>query len=218
MTELRSTLAAAGVPLERPVLVCVGGAGGMTAKIEREVGFLLRHSLVPMLEELGVVAVDGGTDSGFMRSLGRTRDETGASFPLIGVAAEGTVILPHHGLRRPNAAELEQHHTHAVLVPGDTWGDESPWVSAVAGAISGGNASVTLLVNGGAITLDDAEQSLAEGRPLVILAGSGRVADDIASCPGGSRPARIAADDRTHIVSLSNVDAVVNTLNRLLTC
>jgi SLOG in TRPM, prokaryote len=215
--DLRSALSAAGILLDRPVLVCVGGAGGMTPDVETEVADLLRRHLVPALDEWGVVVVDGGTDSGLMRSLGLARAEAGAAFQLVGVAAQGTVVRAGDVSGAPHVAELEPHHTHAVLVPGDSWGDESPWVSAVAAAIAGDADSVTLLVNGGAITLDDADLSLAAGRPLVVLAGSGRVADDIAGRElGGDRTARIADDQRTQTVPLTDGPAVVRALSALL--
>ena len=154
-----------------------------------------------------------------MRSLGRAHAESGAAFQLVGVAAKGTVIRPDDDFSgRPHAAELEPHHTHVVLVPGDSWGDESSWVSAVAAAIAGDAASVTLLMNGGAITLADADLSLAAGRPLVVLAGSGRAADDIAGgrALGGDRTARIADHRRTQIMPLSDGPGVVRALAALL--
>lgn len=69
--RLSGALADAGVELDPPVLVCVGGAGGMAPEIEREVDELLRRDLVPALNEWGAAVIDGGTDSGLMRTFGR---------------------------------------------------------------------------------------------------------------------------------------------------
>lgn len=54
-----------------------------------------------------------------------------------------------------------------------------------------------MLVNGGAMTLDDANIRLAHGRPLLVLAGSGRAADDIAGATQiADRIGRIAVHER----------------------
>lgn len=215
--DLREALASAGVVLDRPVLVCVGGAAGMAPEIELAVADLFRRHLVPAVDKWGAVVVDGGTDSGVMRSLGIARADAGAAFQLVGVVARGTVSGLGEASGDSDTAELEPHHTHVVLVPGDDWGDESPWISEVADAIAGSAGSVTLLVNGGAISLNDADLSLAEGRPLLVLAGSGRAADDIArSTQIDDRIGRIADHEYTQVAPLSDGAAVVRSLAALL--
>ena len=63
---------------------------------------LLRDAIVPSVERHGAVVVDGGTDSGVMRMLGRERAARDGGFALIGVAAMGTVRVPgwsrHHAI------------------------------------------------------------------------------------------------------------------------
>jgi hypothetical protein len=56
--------------------------------------------------------------------------------------------------------ELDERHTHFVLVPGEDWGDESELVSAFATAVARGSRSVTVLANGGAIAWRDAAWSV----------------------------------------------------------
>ena len=175
--------------------------------------------LVPALDRWGAAVVDGGTDSGVMRVMGQARDSAGASFPLVGVAAEGTVIVPGT-LPAPGAAALEPHHTQVILVPGDAWGDESPWLSRVATAIAGGKPSLTLVVNGGQITYDDIEHSLRAGRPVIVLAGTGRTADTIAAAAHGQaedpRAAQVAASPGTRIVSLGDPQALYAAIGSVL--
>ena len=68
----------------------------------------------------------------------------------------------------------------------------------------GDRPSVTLMVNGGSITLNDAQVSLAAGRPLIVVAGSGRSADEIARAragqTAGEQATNIAASPLTSIV------------------
>lgn len=216
--ELATALAGNGIDIGRPVLVCVGGAAGMSDGHSAALLAGLRDVVVPALDRLRACVVDGGTDSGVMRLVGRARSEASAQFPLIGVAAAGTVRIPGEPTKRDDAAPLEPHHTHVVLVPGDEWGDESPWLSLVAQTISAGQPSATLLVNGGSITLQDAEASLAAGRPLIVLDGTGRAADDIASATTDptTRTGAIAKSPLTTIVDALDAQAIADAVGAAL--
>src|SRR6202011_4108142 len=147
--DLPAALEALDIAVHHPVVVLVGGAGGMTPDQLTAMAEVVQP-IIPALDSWGVTIVDGGTDAGVMRVMGQARDAAGASFPLVGVAAEGTVMVP--GTRPASgAAALEPHHTQVILVPGDDWGDESPWLSRVAEAIADGQPELTLVVNGGQI-------------------------------------------------------------------
>lgn len=215
--DLRATLSHGGIAIGSPVLVCVGGADGMERAAADRLDELLDDHVVPALDVWGVTVVDGGTDSGVMRSLGLARARADARIPLVGIAASGTISAGDGGTGESEATRLERHHTHAVLVPGSQWGDESEWISAAAAVIAGDAPSATLLVNGGAIALDDAERSLADRRPLVVLSGSGRAADDISAATASSgRMREIRDHELTSVVPMADFDAVVRTLARLL--
>ncbi len=187
------------VPSGRPVLVLVGGANGMGDADLARFGDVL-PGLVALLDEVGAAVVDGGTDSGVMRALGRARVAARGGFPLIGVVADGV------------SATFEPNHTAIVLVPGARWGDEVPWLGEVARRVCGPEPSVTVLVNGGAIAFADAELSLAHGRPLVVVRGTGRTADAIAAADG-ARAARIARSPLTAVVE---VGGLVERVGRVL--
>jgi hypothetical protein len=193
---LVARLRAAGLPTSVPVVVLVGGAGGLAEKERSVVASLFAAALVPVLEEVGAVLVDGGTDSGIMALAGRARRQSGAAGLHVGVVAAQTVRWPG-APADADAAGLEPNHTHVVVVPGARWGDESPWLCAVATALADGAPSVTLLANGGPIAYDDVSHSLAAKRPVLVLAGTGRTADDIAAARAGEptdpRAARVAA-------------------------
>ncbi|MGY1683283.1 hypothetical protein [Geodermatophilus sp. SYSU D01176] len=219
--ELPTALDRLGVSRGRPVLALVGGAAGMDEARHGLVEEVFRCAVIPVVDGRGGAVVDGGTDAGIMRVIGRVRSACRAGFPLVGVAAEGTVAAP--GGAQPddgNAADLEPHHTHVILVPGDSWGDESPWLAAVASAIAGGEPSATLVVNGGDITYADVEQSLAGGRPVLVLAGTGRTADAVAAAAAGetadARAVRIAASPLTHVIDVSDPELLARTLRAAL--
>jgi hypothetical protein len=70
-----------GVPLGRPVVVLVGGAGGMDENGILALDGVLRHAILPIVDDSAAAIVDGGTDSGVMRAVGRAREGIGGSFP-----------------------------------------------------------------------------------------------------------------------------------------
>jgi hypothetical protein len=210
-------LATAGVPLPAPVAVLVGGAGGMGAAERQRSRALIGGVLVPFAQAHGVCIVDGGTDAGVMSIAGAARAACGAHGPHVGVAAAGTVVLPGDpaagsATDPTGRAAVEPHHTHLVVVPGERWGDEVPWLSAVASALAGGCPSVTVLANGGDIAYADVRASLDAGRPVLVLAGTGRTADDLAG--GGEQADPVATDPLVEVVE--DAAAFEAALRRLL--
>jgi len=190
LTDLDDAVGALGLSGARPVVAVVGGAGFM-----RDSGLadLFAHLIVRVIRDHDAVAVDGGTDAGVMRLLGQGRSRD--TFPLVGVAALGTVIFPGNPGTSTEAVPLEPHHSHFVLVPGADFGDEAPYLARTATLLAGGAPSATILVNGGEIALEDCRLSVAERRPVLVLAGTGRTADLIAAAaadPGSCRDERIA--------------------------
>lgn len=187
--DKESDIAAIGAALRltdgRPTIALIGGAGGLSQSDVTHLQPLFRDALVPLAAELHAYVVDGGTDAGVMRLMGLARRDAGANFPLIGVAAVGTVSLPG-APPRPGSTALEPHHSHFVLVPGSAWGTEGPWLARVAGALARGEPSVTVLVNGGDVALQDVTHSIEAARPVFVVTGSGRIADTLAAAMQGA--------------------------------
>ena len=203
---LPSALADAGLTIPSPVVVLVGGAGGLDATALSRLAPMFTAGLVPALRQSGAVAVDGGTDAGVMRLLGEAHAAGAGGLPLVGVAAEGTVRVPGLPTPRDDAADLEPHHTHFILVPGSEWGAEASWIASTASCLAGPAPSVTVLVNGGDIAYQDAKFSLRAGRPILVIGGSGRVADEIAAAVRGE-PADPRAQEIAESDLVSYVDA-----------
>ena len=184
--SLLDKLTGAGLASPTPVVVLVGGAAGLERHESAICARLFADALVPILDKTGACLIDGGTASGIMALAGQARHDAAATGSHVGVVAEGTVNWP--GLPpRPGAANLDSRHTHVVVVPGVEWGDEVPWLSQVATELAGSAPSVTVLANGGPIAYEDIRHSLAAGRPVLVLACTGRTAADIAAARAGSQ-------------------------------
>jgi hypothetical protein len=124
-----------------------------------------------------------------MAEIGRIRSRESYKFPLIGVAPEELVTWPGgppdtkflwFGKQR---WQLESHYSHFILVPGSHFGDESLWIVDAATLLSEGHRSVTILINGGEVSRKDIELSLENGRPVIALSRTGRLADELARQP-----------------------------------
>ncbi len=201
--DLPEALRALGLQSGHPVLVLVGGASKMDRQDWQHLQALFLEKLVPLAAALGATVVDGGTDVGIMQLMGQAHARLSASFPLIGVVVAEKITIPVDPSTQ--RAQPEPHHTHFVLVPGVRWGDESPWMSHIANVLSAPAASATILVNGGETSWKDVEQSIATGRPVIVVEGSGRMADVLAKALQGE-----VSDERVEKLLASHLLRVVD--------
>jgi len=184
--ELEQTVAQMGL-VDRPVMVLIGGH---ILPEHANVTLQAVEVIAKIAELLDAAVISGGTDVGIMSAIGKARGRGGYQFHLIGISPEGTVTWPEgprtaaSTLPNNEREQLEAHHSHFILVPGDEFGDESKWIVRAASMIAKDrNKSVTILANGGKVSQQDIEEGLAAGRPLIVLEGTGRLADEIAAMP-----------------------------------
>jgi hypothetical protein len=185
-SNLEQAISELGLNGQHPAIVLIGG------KIdEKEVAGTRRaiETIARTAEDMRAVLICGGTDMGIMAEIGQIRWRHGYKFPLIGVTPEELVTWPGGpqntkflwlGKQR---CQLESHHSHFILVPGNEFGDESPWMGEAATLLSKGRQSVTILINGGEVSRKDIELSLENGRPVIVFSRTGRLADELARQP-----------------------------------
>ncbi|MEH1865071.1 MAG: hypothetical protein V7K69_08680 [Nostoc sp.] len=218
--ELPDALERIGLGGSHSILVVVGGASKISEADFLRIKRLFTEVLAPIAESLGAYVVDGGTDAGVMQLMGEARTQIGAKFALIGVTPENKVALPNQQEPDADLTPLEPNHTHFVLVPGDNWGDESPWISGVATVLANNAPSVTVLLNGGEITFDDAFSSVKTGRLVVVIAGSGRTADILADALRGEgtdeRAKKLAKSGILQYVNLIDIENGVKNLGQII--
>ena len=183
---LSEAMANIGLRPPRPTIAVVGGVNIDDTYVSKLQVFFC-NVLAPLAQSCQAVVVDGGTNFGIMKFMGQARASIDGTFPLVGVMPAEKILEPG---RMPNL-ELETNHTHFVLSPGNEWGDESPWLARVVSTISSDAPSLTILANGGDIAWLDVAASIAQGRKVVIMAGTGRTADklaeDVRDCNEGQR-------------------------------
>lgn len=181
--DLAEAIAGMGLNDSYPVIVLIGG------NIDEHHAFITEQAvqtIAKIAEEMKALVICGGTDMGVMAEIGQTRSEHQYQFPLVGVTLDKLVTWPD-GPHSTNLLwwgtkrwQLEPHYSHFILVPGSEFGDESAWIVDAATIISKGRRSVTILINGGKVSEKDINLSVASGRAVIALGGTGRLANDLA--------------------------------------
>ena len=168
--------------LTRPgaILVLSGGAGLFDEALAPRLQQLCSRGLARAAAEAEALIIDGGTQSGAMQLMGQGVADRGYATPQLGVAPADLVTYPGGPeLADPdNGVRLDANHSHFVLVDSDRWGGETDAFIALAQAWAGVPV-VTLLANGGAIAKDEILRSVRLGWPVLVLEGSGRLADEL---------------------------------------
>ncbi len=176
----REVVAALGLPPARGVVVVNGGTAALGDDVAERVRVLMADGLARVAAEEALTIISGGTDAGVFSLLGSgLGDQSVVS--CIGVAPAARVTWPGRADAAPDAVPLEPHHSHFVLVDGDEWGDELGTMLRLAAAVAGSGLSLAILAGGGEVAKQELIAHVRAGREIVVLAGSGRLADDVAS-------------------------------------
>ena len=220
VSDLPVALAAVRRDGPRPSVVVAGGVGGLDGAGMQRLRVLFADAIVPVMAERNAVGVGGGLAAGVGALLGAARTARGASLPLVGVVAAGRVQV---GGQSPVGVDavLEPHHTHFVVLPANRRGAEAEWVARSAKFLAGGAPSVTVLVGGDPAAYADVDHSIKAGRPVVVIKGSGGIADVIAAAlddgaGGDERAAALAATGMVRGVSVDDPAALAGVLAEVL--
>jgi SLOG in TRPM, prokaryote len=184
-----------GVPTGWPVLAVAGTTAEVDPGLAPEVLAALKEA-VALAARHGIAIVTGGTDAGIFHLLGLALSSSPARPPLVVGVAPDALVAPAGAEPGPGQAAADTQLDVLVRVPGCAWGDEVAPLSRLVAQIAGGRPSALLLVGGGEVSHADLTTHLAAGRPVVALAGSGRLADELATgtLPPASQRSAGAAD------------------------
>lgn len=202
-------LAELGLPDQHPVLLVAGGARSMSASIAPELSRLLERGAIRAAADTGAVVMDGGTDSGVMGLLGRAAATSDASVVLLGVAP-GELVTFRSDVRPGADARtgLEPNHTHFLLANTAEWGGETSLLFDAVDTLAKDRPAAVLLAGGGEGSLEEAAAASERGLPIVVLSGSGGVADLLAGRPGAAAVAGVDGKDVAAIAAATSVTVV----------
>lgn len=166
----------------KALILILGGAAGLDESLKPRLFQLFSRSIASAAIETGAVIIDGGTKAGVMELMGEAVADQGRKSILLGVAPSGKVTYPEGPADGSikDGAPLDPDHTHFVLVEGEEWGGETEMMFKLAKSLSDKIPVVAILANGGKISKNEVLLSVREGWPLIVIKGTGGLADDIA--------------------------------------
>ncbi len=208
----------------------IGGAASVDENLVPRLTQLFGRGIARAVAETNAVIMDGGTQAGVMKLIGEGVAGRGYKSVLVGVAPVSKVTYPGGSA---TGVQLEPNHSHFVLVEGDDWGSETATLYSVAGVLcnkrteeaDSGRKSrkqdsekvtrkvpgLAILAGGGPIARDEALRAVRHNLPLIVIEGSGGLADEIAAAwkqretlPDDPVMAEIIADGEIHLHLLSN--------------
>ncbi len=170
-------LAALDLPAYQGVIALHGGAQ-MEAALTARIAHFLAEGLSPLAEKEHLLVADGGTHAGTFAAMGEARRRMLGTYPLVGVCPYDTVTYANGPAPAEGRYPLDLNHSHFIFVDGGGFGVESELLVGLATA--GLRTGVALIVNGGEIVAREAQMHAAHGTPVVVVRGSGRMADVLA--------------------------------------
>jgi SLOG in TRPM, prokaryote/SMODS and SLOG-associating 2TM effector domain 1/Protein of unknown function (DUF4231) len=185
-------LSALGLSSGRPVVLVIGGADSLDQALERRLAQLFERAVIPAAASADGVIVDGGTESGVMALLGTAAALEDQRERLIGVAPAGKVSYPNGPPQRGDAS-LDPNHSYFVLTPTDEWGGETALLLRLAELLSRHHPVAGVLAGGGLGAMGEVRGCVRRGWPIVILSGTGGLADQIVrvEAPGKGRRSEV---------------------------
>jgi len=179
-------LAALDMPRPRALLILNGGTAKLDEPLQSHLARTLQDGLARVVAEEQIMVITGGTDAGIFQLFGQGLARYGRTAPCIGVAVADLATWPGHP---QGEAPLEPHHSHFVLVEGKSWGDETQMMYALIRTLAQTCPSVTVFASGGEITIHEMQMNVAQDRPMIFLAGSGRATDAVLAARAGEAQA-----------------------------
>lgn len=170
--------------IEQPeaLIMLLGGAAGLDESLRPCLVQLFSNGIAHAVADRNALIIDGGTQTGVMAMMGQGVADTGRKSTLLGVAPAGKVIYPGGPTEKcvEDGAPLDPNHSHFILVESNEWGGETETMYQLAEELSKEIPVLTVLVNGGQIAKHEVLKSVRHGWPIVVIEGTGRLADEIA--------------------------------------
>ncbi|GAC1618249.1 MAG: hypothetical protein NVS4B11_08180 [Ktedonobacteraceae bacterium] len=194
------------IPPFHELIMIVGGAGLMEGNLYPKLARLFTHGVAHLAATRNALVIDGGTQAGVMELMGTGIAEQQHRSPLLGVSPAGRVSYPEQSASATNEerAPLDPNHSHFVLVETDEWGGETATMYELAHIFAKERPSVAIVINGGAIAIKEVLYNVRQKRPILVLEGSGRAADNIAQL-WQEKPSAISDPDLAEIIQHGDI-------------
>lgn len=195
---------ALSIPRPGAVILIAGGAARMDEEVSAHLVPLFMGGVAELAASLNALIIDGGTQSGVMALTGEGVAAQRYQSTLLGIAPLRNVVYPGKVATSGKLTPLDPNHSHFVLVDSGEWGGETETMYALAHYFSRQSPSVAVLADGGKIAKQELLYNVRQQRPVIIIEGSGRLADEIARL-WHERPASFSDVELAEIVTRGNL-------------
>jgi len=172
---------ALGIPQPKSLIMIAGGAARMDERDHANLKRLFSNGIAHIAAIHNALVIDGGTQAGVMELMGQGIAQQPRRPVLLGISPAENITYPGKTTHRAGNEQtpLDPNHSHFVLVDSNEWGGETETMYELAKVYSQSCPSVAILINGGAIAKDEALYNVRQKRPIIVIEGSGRFADEI---------------------------------------
>ncbi len=188
------------IPRPGALILIAGGATDMGSSVFTHLAPLFSQGVADLAVALDALIIDGGTHAGVMALTGEGVAARQYRSPLLGIAPEQSVIYPGKISDASDLVPLDPNHSHFVLVHSAEWGGETETMYALAQHFSQQSPSVAVLADGGKITKKELLFNVRQRRPVIVIEGSGRLADEIA-CLWREKPSSFSDSELAEIIT-----------------
>lgn len=179
-TGAATIIDALGLRKPKSVVLLIGGRDPLDPKLANQLTQLFSRGIARAAVDGEALLMDGGTETGATAILGQGVADRGRKSALLGVAAAGKVTFPGGTADSGDGrAKLDPNHSHFVLVEGADPGAETAMLFDLAAAFD--VPVLTILVHGGIGAKNELLESVRHGGPVIIIEGSGGLADEVAA-------------------------------------
>jgi len=163
------------------VILVIGSTADIPAQTAASIKKFYRRILLPLAREYNALIVDGGTRAGIIQLLGETISNVQFPLPVLGVAPAGKVDYDRETKKdqQNDATRLDPGHSRFVLVESDQWGGETDTMFALLKHFAAQAPVIAFVIGGGEITRNEVRRCAENGWPIVLVKGSGRLADEL---------------------------------------
>jgi hypothetical protein len=193
--EPKGVLDALDIPPAQAAIIVAGGATPFPPRLKNRLTDLFSRGIAQAALECEAILLDEGTNSGVSELVGQGVADRGRKTALVGVLSEPDTTSPE-GSAADVARGLDANHTHFVrLAPGKQAGAGGLLCGLAETAAANKDWVLTVLVGGEpqGTAMDLALETVRRKWPLVVIEGSGSLADQIARL----KNATLAVERRT---------------------
>lgn len=180
--NISSIVDALAIPLPHSLILLMGGAQFSLALYKKLMDLFI-NGIARAAISTDAAIIDGGTQAGIMKLIGLAMAHQDRRSRLLGVAPSQQVTYPGKPANKglSDNVPLDPNHACFVLVKSAQWGDETRMMYQLADYLSRNCPSLAVLINGGAIARRETLYNVRQRRPIVVIEGSGRLADTVAT-------------------------------------